>query len=163
MRHALYAGTFDPFTKGHEDILRRSLKLFDTVTIVLAVSMTKKTLFSRDERKLMIEQCFSDEASIKVDSWDGLIVDYARINKIQTIIRGLRPTGDFEMEFQMASMNNHLNRDVETVFLTTAGDHYFVSSTLVREVFYHGGDISAFVPAVIHDFMIKSKASGTAV
>lgn len=157
MRVALYAGTFDPFTKGHEDILKRSLKIFDRVTILLAVSMTKKTLFSREEREQMIRSCFENDERVCVDFWDGLVVEYARKNNIKNIVRGLRPTGDFEIEFQMAAMNNHLNKEVETVFLPTGGDNYFVSSTLVREVFFHGGDVSDFVPPNVHQAMLKLK------
>ena len=146
---AVYTGTFDPFTNGHLNIVERSLKFFDEVTVLVAVSPTKKPLFSKEERVSMLEELFKDNPKVKVDSHDGLVVEYAKNNNIGTLVRGLRPTGDFENEFQMASMNNNLNKDIETLFLMTAGKHYFVSSTLVKEVFTHGGNVTSYVPATI--------------
>ncbi len=149
MKKAIYSGSFDPFTKGHEDILRRSLKIFDEVTILIAISPNKKPLFTIEERLKMISELFENEPQVKVDSWEGLIVDYAKKNSIQSIVRGLRPTGDFEIEFQMASMNNHLYPDIETVFLSTSSEHFYVSSSLVKEIHKHGGEIQDFLPDVI--------------
>lgn len=148
-KKALYAGTFDPFTSGHYDIVVRALNIFDEITIVLAKSPQKKPLFSLEAREGMIAELFSDNKKIKVDRWDGLIVDYAKKNGIGTIVRGLRPTGDFEIEFQMATMNKNLFNGVETLFLMTGSKYYFISSSLVKEVFQHGGDISKFVPPLI--------------
>ena len=156
-RKAVYAGTFDPFTNGHLDILERSLRIFEEVTVLVAVSASKKPLFSREERIAMLEEQFEGHQSVVVDQWSGLIVDYAKEKNIGTIIRGLRPTGDFEIEFQMASMNNKLNPNIETVFFMTEGPNYYISSTLVREVFHHGGEISEFVPAKINEYMRKRK------
>ena len=153
---ALYAGSFDPFTKGHLDIVKRALSIFDEVNIVIAVSPAKSSLISREDRKALIEKIFESEDRVKVDVWDELIVDYAKKNNIKSIVRGLRPTGDFEMEFQMASMNRKLNSDTDTVFLMTGENLYYISSSLVKEVFRHGGDISTFVPAEINEFL-KSK------
>lgn len=150
---AIYAGTFDPYTNGHQDILDRALKIFDEVTVLVAVSPSKKPMFTTDQRLEMLNNQFKDNPQVKVDYWEGLLVDYAKKNKIPNIIRGLRPTGDFEIEFQMASMNNKLYPDIETVFLMTEGQNYFISSTLVREIYRHGGDISEFVPNEIQHYI----------
>ncbi|MCR9206578.1 MAG: pantetheine-phosphate adenylyltransferase, partial [Halobacteriovoraceae bacterium] len=107
MKKAIYPGTFDPFTRGHEDILTRALNVFDEITVLVAVSPAKKALFSQKERVEMINKTFGDDPRVKADAWDGLVVDYAKKHGIQALVRGLRPTGDFEMEFQMASMNSH--------------------------------------------------------
>lgn len=152
---AIYAGTFDPFTNGHDDILRRSLEIFDQVTILVAVSPTKKPLFSMEERLQMIREVYKNESRIVVDSWEGLIVDYAKKHDIGTIVRGLRPTGDFEIEFQMASMNQKLYPEIETVFLMTGPEHYYVSSSLVKEIHKHGRDIKEFVPKEIMKHLPK--------
>lgn len=145
-RKAIYAGTFDPFTNGHANILIRSLEIFDEVTVLVAVSPTKKPLFSMKERLGMIGELYQSEKKIIVDSWEGLIVDYAKKHNIGNIVRGLRPTGDFEIEFQMASMNQKLYPEIETVFLMTGPEHYYVSSSLVKEIHNYGRDISQFVP-----------------
>tara|TARA_R110000868_G_scaffold351700_2_gene612962 strand:- start:3362 stop:3844 length:483 start_codon:yes stop_codon:yes gene_type:complete len=149
LRKAIYAGTFDPFTNGHADILRRSIEIFDEVTVLVAISPTKKPLFSMEERLAMIRELYNSEKKIIVDSWEGLIVDYAKKKNVANIVRGLRPTGDFEIEFQMASMNQKLYPDIETVFLMTGPEHYYVSSSLVKEIHKHGRDISQFVPKEI--------------
>ena len=154
-RVAIYAGSFDIFTNGHRHIVDRSLELFDEIILLVAVAPTKKTMFSQKERVKMLETLFQNHDGIKVDSWDGLIVEYARSNKIKFIVRGLRPTGDFEIEFQMAAMNSKLYEDVETVFFMTGGEHYFVSSSLVRDIWGHKGDISKFVPQSILKDMKK--------
>jgi pantetheine-phosphate adenylyltransferase len=148
-RSAIYAGTFDPFTKGHDDILQRALKIFDEIIVLIAVSPSKKPLFSRDERIAMVEEHFANQPQVSVDSWDGLIIDYAKKNSIGSIVRGLRPTGDFEIEFQMAAMNKKLFPDIETVFLMTEGQNYFISSSLVKEIFHHGGNVSDFLPEAV--------------
>lgn len=155
---AIYAGTFDPYTNGHQDILERSLRIFDEVTVLIAVSAHKTPMFTTEQRMEMLKSHFSNEPRVRVDFWGGLLVDYARKNKIDNIIRGLRPTGDFEIEFQMASMNNKLYPEIETVFLMTEGQNYFISSTLVREIFHHGGDISDFVPDAIRESIKKLKS-----
>ncbi|EQC46591.1 pantetheine-phosphate adenylyltransferase [Bacteriovorax sp. Seq25_V] len=156
MKKALYAGTFDPFTNGHQDILLRSLSIFDEVTVLVANNRAKTPLFSAEDRVEMIKQCYVNEPKIKVAAWEGLVVDYAKKNGIETIIRGLRPTGDFEAEFQMASMNRRLYHDIETVFLVTEGENYYVSSSLVKEIFKHGRDVKEFLPEKIHDWLIKN-------
>jgi pantetheine-phosphate adenylyltransferase len=156
-KSALYAGSFDPFTNGHLDIVRRALSIFDELVIVIAVSPSKKSFIEKDKKKELIEKIFADEKRVRVDTWDGLLVDYAQINNITSIVRGLRPTGDFEFEFQMASMNRKLNNNLETVFFATGENLYYISSSLVKEVYTHGGDISKFVPPEIFDELNKRK------
>ncbi len=150
IRKALYAGTFDPFTNGHLDIVNRACKLFDEVIIIVAVPPSKKPFLEDSERVKLLEELFSNEKKIKIDSWGGLIVDYAEKHKINYLVRGLRPIGDFDNEFQMASMNSRLNQDLETVFFVTGEDFYYLSSSLVREIYSHNGDISEFVPSNIY-------------
>ena len=158
-KKALYAGSFDPFTNGHLDIVRRALSIFDEIYIVIAVSPSKKAFLERPLRKELLQKIFADEPRIKVDMWDGLLVDYARENEIKSIVRGLRPTGDFEFEFQMAAMNRKLTPECETVFFATGEKLYYISSSLVREVFNHGGDISEFVPKIVQEEMEKKRGS----
>lgn len=151
-RTALYAGSFDPFTNGHLDIVQRALKIFDELVVLIAVSPSKKNSFlSKEERVDLLEKLFTQDGRVKIDHWDGLIVDYVKKNNIQAVVRGLRPTGDFEIEFQMASMNRKLNHHAETVFLMTGENLYYISSSLVKEIYMHGGDIKSFVPEVIFD------------
>lgn len=156
---ALYAGSFDPFTNGHLDIVNRALSLFDEITILLAVSPSKNPYIPKETRKNLLEEIFKDKPNVKVDTWDGLIVDYARDHKIDSIVRGLRPTGDFETEFQMASMNRKLYSNIETVFLMTGENLYYISSSLVKEVHKHGGDIQKFVPQIVYETLQKGSES----
>jgi pantetheine-phosphate adenylyltransferase len=146
VKKAIYPGTFDPMTNGHLDILDRSLKLFSEVIIVVAGTGSKNPLFSPDERVELIKEVTSDRKGVKVDRWNGLIMDYARQHRISAVIRGLRAASDFEYEFMMASMNKQLNHEVETIFMMTSQDLYFVSSTMIKELFHYGGDISPYVP-----------------
>lgn len=152
---ALYAGSFDPFTNGHFDIVKRSLGIFKEVTILIAISPSKKPLIPQEDRIDMIQALFKDEPRVNVDFYDGLIVDYAKNNNIQSIVRGLRPTGDFEIEFQMASMNRKLNSEIETIFLMTGEKFYYVSSSIVKEVLRHNGDIKDFVPQNVLEYLKK--------
>ena len=154
---ALYAGSFDPFTLGHADIIDRALEFFDEVTIVIAVSPSKKPLLTKDQRKEMLDALFQDNPNVKVDAWDGLIVDFAKEKKIDAMVRGLRPIGDFDLEFQMASMNKKLNDKLETIFLMTGDNLYYVSSSIVKEVYNHGGDVSNFVPQKVLDYLNKTR------
>lgn len=155
MKRAIYPGTFDPFTNGHKDILMRSLSVFDEVIILVAHNRNKKPFFSAKERVDMIRETFKDDSRIKADKWEGLIVDYAKNNNINAVIRGLRPTGDFEAEFQMASMNKRLFPEIETVFFITERDNYYVSSSLVKEIHKHGKNIKEFVPDTIYNWIVK--------
>ena len=153
----LYAGTFDPFTNGHLDIVQRAVKIFDEVVVLVAVSPTKKPFMSTEARVNVLKKLFAHEPKEVVDSWTGLIVEYARQNKISSIVRGLRPTGDFEIEFQMASMNRKINAECDTVFLMTSEKLYYISSSLVKEVYTHNGDITPFVPPLVFEEMKKIK------
>lgn len=154
-KRALYAGTFDPFTNGHLDIVERATKIFDEIVIVVAVSPNKVPLLTTEQRVSVLKRIFAHDPKISVESWSGLIVDYARKNKIGSIVRGLRPTGDFEIEFQMASMNRKINPDCDTVFLMTSEKLYYISSTLVKEVYSHNGDITPFVPPLVIEELKK--------
>jgi pantetheine-phosphate adenylyltransferase len=146
MRRAIYPGSFDPITNGHLDILERTLTLFPEVVIVVAGTGHKNPLLTPDERVELIREVTRGIKGVTVDRWSGLIMDYARKNKIHAVIRGLRAASDFEYEFMMASMNKQLNPDVETLFMMTAQNLYFVSSTMIKELYLYGGDISHYVP-----------------
>ena len=155
---AVYPGTFDPITNGHVDIVRRALGLFDRVIVAVAENVRKSPLFSLAERAAMIRASVGDEARVEIDSFTGLLVDYARRRQARAVIRGLRAIADFEYEFQFAHMNRHLAPDVETVFLMTSEESFYVSSSLVKEVATMGGDISRVAPAaVVEAFQRKLK------
>lgn len=156
-KRAVYAGTFDPFTNGHLDIVQRAVKIYDEIIVLVAVSPTKTPFMSTEVRVGLLKKLFAHEPKVKVESWAGLIVEYARQNKIQSIVRGLRPTGDFEIEFQMASMNRKINPECDTVFLMTSEKLYYISSSLVKEVYTHDGDITAFVPPLVYEELKKMK------
>ena len=151
---AIYPGSFDPITKGHEDVARRSLRIADRVLVAVAqtVSPAKGDLFSVEERLEMVEEVFQDDAGIEACRFEGLLVDFARDVGAQFVIRGLRAVSDFEYEFQMAQMNRELWSGAETVFLTPNQKYSFLSASLVREVFRLGGDVSRFVsePVLSH-------------
>ncbi len=144
---AIYPGSFDPITKGHEDVARRSLRIADRVVVAIAhtASHTKGKLFSVEERLEMVEEVFRDDDRIEGCTFDGLLVDLAREIGAHVVIRGLRAVSDFEYEFQMAQMNRELWSGVETLFLTPDQKYAFLSASLVREVSGHGGDVSRFV------------------
>lgn len=146
VRRAVYPGSFDPITNGHLDILDRSLQLFSEVVIVVAGTGHKSPWFTPEERVDLIREVTSTRKGVRVERWPGLIMDYARQHQISAVIRGLRAASDFEYEFMMASMNKQLNPDVETLFMMTAQNLYFVSSTMIKELFRYGGDISHYVP-----------------
>jgi pantetheine-phosphate adenylyltransferase len=146
---AIYPGSFDPITRGHLDILDRALELYDEVRIVVAGSGKKTPLFTPDERVELIREVVKDRPGVTVDRWPGLIMEYAKKEKFRVVIRGLRAASDFEYEFMMASMNKHICADVETMFMMTSQDLYFVSSSMIKELFLYGGDISSYVPAEV--------------
>jgi pantetheine-phosphate adenylyltransferase len=152
-RKAMYAGSFDPITNGHVDIIRRSLRIFDEVTVVVAENprKLKTTLFSVEERMALIRKVFPREKKVRVDFCQGLVMDFARDHGITAMIRGLRAVGDFENEFMMASMNRGLNPKVETVFMVTGRDWFFVSSSILKEVMSFGGDVAEYVPKVVEE------------
>ena len=149
MQLAVYPGTFDPITNGHVDILRRSLKIFDRVVVALAENIRKGPLFTMEERKLMIAESLGHDPRIELDAFDGLLVDYVKRRKAGVVIRGLRALADFEYEFQLAHMNRHLAPQVETLFLMTSEESFYVSSSLVKEVALMGGDVSRMVPPAV--------------
>ncbi len=154
---ALYPGSFDPMTSGHLDILDRSLEIFSEVRVLVAGSPQKKTLLTIEERTQLIAEVIKDRSNASVCAWDGLLMDYARKNQYQVLIRGLRAPSDFEFEFMMAGMNKKLNPDVETVFMMTSENLFFVSSTMIKELFNFGGDISPYVPGPVFRYLNQKK------
>jgi len=148
-RLAVYPGSFDPITNGHLDILARGLELFDTVIVAIAHNIEKKALFTVEERKDLIRRSVKDHVKIKVDSFEGLLVDYVKKVDAKTVIRGLRAMSDFEYEFQMASMNRELNKEMDTIFMMTSKDYFFISSRTIKEVASFGGCITGLVPDVV--------------
>jgi pantetheine-phosphate adenylyltransferase len=143
---ALYPGTFDPITRGHEALIKRSVRMFDRVVVAVASSPRKAPLLTLDERVALVREVTAEmDGEISVIGYDGLTVDVAREHGLGVIVRGLRTASDFEYEFQLATMNRQLNPDIDTVLLTPAADQTFISATLIREIAEHGGDISTFV------------------
>lgn len=145
---ALYPGSFDPITMGHVDIIRRGLNIFDRIVVAVAVNVHKTPTFSDAERVAQIEASVDDDR-IEVVTFSGLLVDYCRARGIHTVLRGLRAVSDFEYEFQMASMNRRLTSAIDYAFLMTSEEHYYISSSLVREVAMNGGNIEGLVPTVV--------------
>lgn len=156
---AMYPGTFDPITLGHEDLVRRAAQLFDRVVVAIADNPgSKAPMFSTEERAEMASSALSDIANVEVLGYAGLTVDFAIEHDLRVIIRGLRAVSDFEYEFQLANMNRHLTDEVETLFLTPTEKYTFISSSLVKEVAELGGDISEFVsPTVRQALMERNK------
>lgn len=153
---AVYPGTFDPFTRGHEDLVRRASLLFDRVIVAVAASPSKGPIFSTDERVGIASDVLKPFPNVKVLGFDCLLMKFLREQDARVIIRGLRAVSDFEYEFQMAGMNRKLFPDVETVFLTPAEEYMFISATMVREIARLGGDVSKFVqPSVLARLMQK--------
>lgn len=152
---AMYPGTFDPITLGHEDLVRRACRIFDRVVVAIAANPSKEPMFSVDERVELARASLTDLPDVEVSGYDGLTVDFARDNGLGVIMRGLRAVSDFEYEFQLANMNRHLAIEVETAFLTPNENYNFVSSSLVREICSMGGDISEFVSPVVNAALIK--------
>ena len=152
---AIYPGSFDPITRGHLDIIRRAAKLFDKLIVVVMVNPAKKCAFSPEERVELIKQCIGDLDNVCVEFSDGLLADYAKEKNAGAIIKGLRALSDFEYEFQMALTNSKLNPEVETLFLTTKAENMYLSLSMVRQIASMGGDISGFVPDIIHKQIIN--------
>lgn len=146
---AVYAGTFDPITFGHVDLLERASKLFDRVIVAVAVNKNKKPLFSLEERVSLAEMALSKLNNIEVAGFDSLLLDFAKQHHANVILRGLRAVADFDYEFQLASMNRYMDQNIETMFLMPAEKYMYISSSLVREIAALGGDISGFVPPVV--------------
>jgi pantetheine-phosphate adenylyltransferase len=157
MDKAIYPGTFDPFTRGHEDIVRRVSRLFDQVVVAVAASSGKKPLFTLNERVEMSKQVLTDCPNVKVMAFSGLLMEFLQEQNARVILRGLRAVSDFEYEFQMAGMNRSMYPDVETMFMTPSEQYMFVSATIVREIALLGGDADKFVHPLIAA-RLRSKA-----
>lgn len=151
---ALYPGTFDPITNGHVDLINRGLNLFDKIIVTIAINPDKKPLFSLEERRTMIEECFNNRnGRIEVDTVSGLLVEYAVHRKARAIIRGLRAVSDFDYEFQLALMNRKLERSVESVFLMPGFRWIYISSSIVKDAARHGGNVEDMVPRHVYQAM----------
>ena len=148
-RIAVYPGSFDPLTNGHVDIIQRGARLFDRIVIAILINIGKSPLFTIEERVQIARDVFREQPSVEVDTFDGLLVDYARHREASVIVRGLRAFSDFEYELQMALMNRRLGPDLETVFMMPAEAYTYVSARLVKEVFALGGSIDGLVPEVV--------------
>ena len=157
-RIAVCPGSFDPITIGHLDIIKRAAFMFDKLIIVVMKNVNKTGSFSYDERRDLILKCVSDIENVEVDVYDGLLADYAKNVNACAIIKGLRAMSDFEYEFQMALTNKKLNPDIETLFLTTSAENMYLSSSMVKQIASMGGDISDFVPRIIHDDIVDRLA-----
>ena len=158
-RIAVCPGSFDPITMGHLDIITRAAAMFDKLIVVVMNNTSKHYTFSPDERKEMIEKCVAALPNVQVDLYDGLLADYAAQQNACAIIKGLRAMSDFEYEFQMALTNKKLNPNVETLFLTTSAQNMYLSSSMVKQIAGMGGDVSDFLPEVIHDDVLKRISS----
>ncbi len=158
MKRAIYPGTFDPFTNGHLDIVQRATALFDKIIVTIAKNSSKDPLFTTEERIDMIRESTAYLQSVQVDSFEGLLVNYAKQKNASVVIRGLRMISDFEYEFQMALMNRKIADDIETVFLMPDERYTYLSSSIVREIAQLGGDCSPFVPLHIEK-RLKEKYS----
>ena len=157
---AMYPGTFDPITLGHEDLVRRAARIFDKVVVAVAANPGKEPMFTLEERVGLARQVLERFDNVEISGYEGLTVDYARDNGLAVIIRGLRAISDFEYEFQLANMNRHLTDEVETVFLTPTETYTYISSSLVREIATLGGDISEFVSPSVRDALFERLGNG---
>jgi len=146
---AMYPGTFDPFTNGHNDLVRRACRIFDHVVVAIAANPGKAPLFTLEQRMALARRVLEDVPNVEVAGYSGLTVNFAREHGLNAIVRGLRAVSDFEFEFQLATMNRHLSSEVETVFLTPTEQFNFISSTLIREIASLGGDIREFVHPLV--------------
>ena len=156
-RNAVYPGTFDPITTGHQDLVRRAAGIFDRVIVAIAANTHKAPLFSLEKRVELARRVLADLANVEVHGYSGLTVDFARQYQDAVIVRGLRAVSDFEFEFQLANMSRHLDRSFETVFLTPQEQFTFISSTLVREIAVLGGDVSQFVHPIVEAELKKHR------
>ena len=154
---AIYPGSFDPLTNGHVDIIQRGARLFDRIIVAMLLNVDKSPLFTIPERVDIAREVFQGNAKIEVDTFDGLLVDYARRRQAGVIVRGLRAVSDFEFEMQRALMNRRLNPDVETVFMMPAEPYTYVSSRLVKEVVALGGSVTGVVPAIVERRLREKK------
>ena len=152
---AMYPGTFDPITLGHEDLVRRATRLFDKVVVAVAANPSKEPMFTLDERVDLAQTVLAGLDNVEVMGYSGLTVDFAKDHGLKAIVRGLRAISDFEYEFQLANMNRHLTDEVESVFLTPTETYTYISSSLVREIFSMGGNISEFVSPTVKEALME--------
>jgi pantetheine-phosphate adenylyltransferase len=157
-RIAIYPGSFDPLTNGHLSLIQRGLKIFDGLVVAVANNPDKTPLFSVDERKQLIVDAVGGDERVEVDSFDGLLVEYAKKRGVHTVLRGLRAVSDFEYEFQLANMNRKLDPQFDSVFVMTGEDYFYVSARLVREVARFGGDVSDLVPKNVLQALERKRA-----
>ncbi len=155
---AVYAGTFDPITFGHLDVIERASKVFDKIVVAVTTNPSKKPLFSLEERVRLVRECAKEKPFVEVDSFRGLLVDYLRKRKARIILRGMREISDFEREFQHASMNRKLCKEADTFFVMTSEKYYYISSSLVREIASLGGSVGCFVPEAVEKALRKKLA-----
>ena len=146
MRQAIYPGSFDPLTNGHLNIVERGLQVFDRLVVAIATNPSKTPMYSVEDRRAMLEEATGHDDRVEIDSFEGLLVDYCAKREINIVLRGLRAVSDFEYELQMANMNRKLYSAIETVFMMSSEEHFYVSSRFVREVIRYGGDVSELVP-----------------
>ncbi|OEA47517.1 pantetheine-phosphate adenylyltransferase [Vibrio parahaemolyticus] len=158
-KKVIYPGTFDPITNGHLDLIERTAKMFDSVTIGVAASPSKNTMFSLDERVDLVHQCCQHLSNVNVVGFSGLLVDFAKEQQASILIRGLRTTMDFEYEFGLTSMYRKLLSGLESIFLTPSEEFAFLSSTIVREVAIHGGNVAQFVPNPVNTAILEKLRS----
>ncbi|WP_339063406.1 pantetheine-phosphate adenylyltransferase [Tepidibacillus marianensis] len=151
MIHAVYPGSFDPITYGHLDIIQRGVKIFDKVTVAVLINPSKNPLFTLEERMDLIRRATKDIPQVEIDSFNGLLIDYMKEKKANTIIKGLRAVSDFEYELQMASINRKLGPGIETFFMMTNNRYSFLSSSIVKEVARHHGSVNDLVPACVEE------------
>ena len=158
-RNAVYPGTFDPITNGHHDLVKRAASIFDRVVVAIAANPNKTPMFPLEKRVDLARQVLADLTNVEVMGYSGLTVDFARQHQASVIVRGLRAVSDFEFEFQLANMSRHLDRDIETVFLTPQEQFTFISSSLIREIAVLGGETREFVHPIVAAELKKQKRS----
>lgn len=156
----IYPGSFDPVTFGHLDIIKRCSKKFDTVVIAVLNNMSKKSLFTVEERISLLKETTKDFLNVEIDTFSGLLTDYAKAKGCSTMIRGLRAVSDFEYEMQMALVNRKIYDEMETLFMVSSGEHVYLSSSIVKEISSYGGEIKSFVPKVVEDALINKYKGG---
>ncbi len=149
MLTAVYPGTFDPITRGHEDLVRRAVRLFDHVIVAVAESRNKQPIFSIDERVAMAREVLADVPKVRVEGFSGLLIDFVAAQGAIAVLRGLRAASDFEYEFQLAGMNRNLKPDIETLFLTPSDQYMFISASMIREIAQLGGEVAPFVHPLV--------------
>ncbi|MBD9068839.1 MAG: pantetheine-phosphate adenylyltransferase [Butyricicoccus sp.] len=158
MRIAIYPGSFDPVTLGHLDIIRRASGLFDRLTVAVMHNQNKKPMFSVEERKEMLRRTTADLPNVEIESFGGLLADYAHSQNACVLVKGLRAVSDFEYEFQMALANRKLNAELDTVFLMTSSEYMYLSSSVVKDIAVHGGSVAGFVPdEIVQDIVRRTR------